>query len=72
MKPSTVRRSLELQGLGKTLELAKVVEVSKTQGRMFLYIEEIEGTDTWRLTYDKRLIPEIRDLQSIRIVREDV
>ena len=63
-----MKRSIEIEGIGKTLELSKVVEID-TRIEM-INIEKL-GDGTWRLIYSKSLIPDIEKVEGFKIVRED-
>ena len=70
-----MKRSLKLVGLDKELELGRVNTIRKLQSeKEFIYIEKIDkGKDIgkWRMTYTEETIEDIKDLESIEIVRDD-
>lgn len=63
-----VKRILHLQGLDRDLVLSKVVSVDTPKPIMNL--EQLPD-GTWRLIYQKALIPDITKFQGILMVRED-
>ena len=63
-----MKRSIEIEGIGKTLELSKVVEID-TRIEM-INIEKLSD-GTWRLIYSKSLIPDIKAVEGFKIVRGD-
>ena len=63
-----MKRSIEIEGIGKTLELSKVVEID-TRIEM-INIEKLSD-GTWRLIYSKSLIPDIQKVEGFKIVREE-
>jgi hypothetical protein len=63
-----MKRSIEIEGIGKVLELSKVVEID-TKIEM-INIEKV-GDGTWRLIYSKSLIPDIQKVKGFKIVREE-
>ena len=61
--------SVRLNGVGKDLDISKVVEVGLSPGRkQFIYLEEMAG-GRWRLSYTRETIPDIRALKSLEIIR---
>ena len=62
-----IRRSLHFEGLGTEVEVSRVVELDVE--RPFLYVEPL-ADGTFRLTYSKALVEDIRRVEAIRIVRE--
>jgi len=68
-------RKIKLNGVNKELELGKVNSVKKLHSeKEFIYLEKIDkGKDTgkWRLTFTEATVPEIKDLTSMEIIRED-
>ena len=63
-----VKRKVVLEGIGTELELGKVTAVdTKIQ---VIYFEKMKD-GKWRMTYSKGTIPEISDLEALRIVREN-
>jgi hypothetical protein len=63
-----MKRALYLNGIGKELILSKATAV-KTPKRM-IYLDELDD-GTWRLIYNENLIPDMRLLNSIDVIRED-
>lgn len=63
-----MKRSIEIEGIGKVLELSKVVEID-TKIEM-INLEKL-GDGTWRLIYSKSVIPDIKDVEGFKIIRED-
>jgi hypothetical protein len=65
----TPRRALVLEGVDvPPLELSRVVEV--VMPKKAIFIEEM-ADGTFRLTYSSSLIPDIRRLRGISLLRED-
>jgi len=65
-------KGIELEGTGlPILELRKVtgVKYKITEGMGRIYLEEM-GPGQWRLTYSEHLIPDIKKLTALRLVRE--
>lgn len=63
-----MKRSIEIEGIGKILELSKVVEID-TKIEM-INLEKL-GDGTWRLIYSKSVIPDIQKVEGFKIIRED-
>lgn len=63
-----MKRSILIEGMGKVLELSKVVEID-TQIEM-INIEKLKD-GTWRLIYSKSVIPNIKEVEGFKIVREN-
>ena len=70
-KKPKVKRSIELKGLDKTLKLSKVTSINLTEiDKEFIYLELLND-DTWRLTYTSKTIPDIAELESLNILRDN-
>ncbi len=70
-KKKKVKRSMLLIGKGEVhniLDLSKVVEI-RTEVEM-IHLDKLKD-GTWRLTYSNSTIPDIKDLETLQIVRED-
>jgi len=67
MTESKPRRFLEFEG-GQRIEIGKVTEVNMPKKN--LYIEEMPD-GRFRLTYSTGLITDAKQLEAIRLVRED-
>jgi len=63
-----MKRSIILEGLGTELELSKVTAVDID--KQVIYLEQMKD-GKWRLTYTKSLIPDITQLEGLRLKRED-
>ncbi len=63
-----VKCSILLEGLDKELELGKVVAIKSDQISV-LYLEQMRN-GKWRLTYSTNLIPDIKQLQGLKIIRK--
>lgn len=63
-----MKRSIVIDGIGTELILSKVTCLN-VEKKMIELTELPDGT--WRLIYSKSVIPEIKDVQALRIVRED-
>jgi len=62
------RRAIRLDGLDVELELSKVVSLDVD--REMIILEKMKD-NTWRLTFTKSVIPDIQQLKSLTIIRED-
>lgn len=62
------KRTIALVGIGKELELSKATCV-KTEKQM-IHLDQLPD-GTWRLIYSASLIPDIKHLQSLTIIRTD-
>lgn len=62
------RRFVVLEGIGTELELSKVTAVDIEKEAIYL---ERMSDGKWRLTYTQSLIPDLRRLEALRIVREE-
>ena len=63
-----MKRSIEIEGTGKILELSKVGEIDT---RLEMINLEKLSDGTWRLIYTKNLIPNIEFVEGFKIIRED-
>ena len=63
-----MKRTVLLEGIGTELELARVTSVDID--KKVIYFEEMPD-GRWRLTYTKSLIPDLKQLVSLKIIRED-
>lgn len=64
--------SIVLEGIGTKLRVGKVCALDLPAiGKRFVYVEEMPD-GRWRLTYTKSLIPDIRQLRALRLVRGDL
>lgn len=63
-----MKRAIAIDGLGTELVLSKVTAI-KVEKKMIELTELPDGT--WRLLYSTSVIPDIKDVQAFRIVRED-
>lgn len=59
--------SIELVGLGKSLDVA-VMKVEERKNKSFLFLE-LMRTGKWRLIVTNDLVPELKDLQKIVVIR---
>ncbi len=64
---SKVRRSINLRGSDKVLELSKVTAV-RTDKQM-IHLDQLPD-GTWRMIYNANLIPDITKIEAFEIVRE--
>ena len=62
------RRAIELVGTGMVLELSKATSV-KTDSNMIHFDQLPDGT--WRLIYNKNLIPDFSQIEAFKVIRED-
>jgi hypothetical protein len=58
-----MRRAIELQGAGATLELSKVTTVS-VKARMIHFDELPDGT--WRMTYNRDMLPDFNPVTALK------
>ena len=66
-----MRRAIRLNGINKELELERVTQINHLKNDYeFINLEKMKD-GKWRLTYTSDTIPDIRDLQSLEIIRED-
>ena len=68
MTKSKTRRAIELVGTDIVLELSKATSV-KTDNMMIHFDQLPDGT--WRLIYNKDLIPDFSLIKCFNIIRED-
>ena len=68
MSKKQVRRAIQLAGTDTVLELSKVTAVN-TKNNMIHLDQLTDGT--WRLIYNKNLIPDITKVEGFMIIRED-
>lgn len=65
------KRLIYLQGLGKTLELAKVTKlVLATDAREFINFDKMPDGN-WRLVYTEHTIPDLPKLEALKIIRQE-
>jgi C4-type Zn-finger protein len=62
------KRAIHLEGLDQILILSKATAV-KTDKNM-IYLDELED-GTWRLIYNKNMIPDFTKLEALKIIRDD-
>jgi hypothetical protein len=62
------KRKIALMGIGKELELSKATAVKVD--KQMIHLDQLPD-GTWRLIYSANLIPDIKLLQSLTIIRED-
>jgi hypothetical protein len=58
-----MRRAIELEGAGATLELSKVTTVS-VKARM-IHLDELPD-GTWRLTYNRNMLPDFEPVSALK------
>ena len=63
-----MKRSILIEGIDKELVLSKVTAV-RTDKEMIHLDQLADGT--WRLIYNANLIPEIKDVNGFKIIREN-
>ena len=68
MKKDKVKRKVVLEGIGTELELGRVTAVHMK--KQAIYLEQMPD-GKWRLTYSTGTIPEISELEALRIVRNN-
>ena len=66
-----MRRAIRLNGIDKELELGRAVAINHLKNDYEFFNLEKMPDGKWRLTYTLDTIPDIRDLQSLEIIRED-
>jgi len=66
------RVAIHLNGVDKTLEIKKVAHLHLESGYECIMLEKIKGSEDWRLTYTAKTIPDIKKLQSLDFVREEL
>ena len=63
-----MKRSIEIEGLDKTLEISKATSV-RTDKEM-IHLDQLPD-GTWRLIYNANLIPDFSKVKSFKIIREE-
>jgi hypothetical protein len=63
------KRSIRISGINKELNLSKVT-VIKQVGPEMIHLDKL-ADGTWRLIYSESTIPDITQVSSLDIVRED-
>ena len=66
-KKNNVRRALVLEGTNKVLELSKVTSVKTTEN--MIHLDQLKD-GTWRLIYNKDMIPDFTKIKGFKIIRE--
>jgi len=66
-----MRRAIRLNGIDKELELERVSQINHLKNDYEFFNLEKMPNGKWRLTYTLDTISDIRDLQSLEIIRED-
>ena len=66
-KKETARRAIEIEGLGEVLELSKATAV-RTDKKM-IHLDQLPD-GTWRIIYNRDLIPNFSDVISFKVIRE--
>lgn len=64
------RRAIELEGIGKTLELSIVTSV-KLSNRGLIHLDELSD-GTWRLIYNKLNFPDLTLIESLDINKDSI
>lgn len=67
------KRKIEIEGIGKVLDLSKYTQVNmggKKFGTNFIHLDELED-GTWRLVHTSGVIPDMKEVKSLKIIRED-
>jgi hypothetical protein len=65
------KRYIEIEGLDKRLELSKYAKVKSSESiGEFIYLDELKD-GTWRLVHTKGVIPDMKEVEGFKIVRED-
>jgi len=62
------KRSIEIVGINKTLEISKATAV-RTDKQM-IHLDQLED-GTWRLIYNATLIPDFTLVDSLNIIRHE-
>jgi len=66
-----MKRTIKLNGIDKELNLVKVATVNLEQSeKEFIYLDKIDDNN-WRMVYTEKTIPEIKDLKSMEIIRDE-
>jgi hypothetical protein len=68
-RKAKVRRALKFEGTGVEIELAKVTEIDVP--KRFLYIEERKD-GSFMLSVSKSLLPDIAQLEAIKMIRSPI
>lgn len=63
-----MKRSIRLDGIGTELILSKATAVRTT--KQMIHFDQLED-GTWRLIYNANLIPDITQLTSLTIIRDN-
>lgn len=67
MSKAKVKRSVEIVGTGLVLELSKATAVKTTQN--MIHFDQLPD-GTWRMIYNKNMIPDFTLVESLKIIRE--
>jgi hypothetical protein len=67
-----MKRAIALDGIGKELVLSKATEISEElrPEYEFIHLDKLKN-GTWRIVYTASTIPDFKELQALRIVREE-
>ncbi len=63
-----MKRAIEIEGIGKILELSKATSV-RTEKEM-IHLDKLSD-GSWRLIYNENLIPDFSKVKSLKIIREE-
>lgn len=63
-----MKRAIEIEGLGKELELSKVTSVRTT--KEMIHLDQLSD-GSWRLIYNSNLIPDFSKVKSLKIIRKE-
>ncbi len=66
-KKNNIRRALMLEGTNQVLELSKVTSVRTTEN--MIHLDQLKD-GTWRLIYNKDMIPDFTKIKGFKIIRE--
>lgn len=65
-----MRRAIELEGLGITLEISTATPIKQQKGNPMIHLDQLND-GTWRLIYSEKLIEDFSKVKSLKVIRED-
>lgn len=65
-----MKRKIRLNGIDAEFEISKVTAINLDNGKSMIHFDKLPD-GTWRLTYNKSVIPDLTKLTSFDIIRED-
>ena len=64
-------RFIEIEGIGKTLEISRstIINDEGLEGMQFIHFDQLKD-GTWRITRTRELIPDLSKVSALKIIRE--